>query len=339
VNIYIDESGTFVNADAAGSWNVIAAYASPESSRRDIAECVGALRRKHPNKIGEVKLKDISEDEYFVFLTELTRLGGVVFCVATDAGRNDSIAVAAHQIGQVKGVLKHLDKMIHESGKEALRQLSQKIANLPPQLYIQLVCLLELMHNVISGSILYFVQRHPQTLNEFRWRLDQKDIEKTAYEKAFELLCAPSLQSKSFNDPILMVTGFDYSHMARYEFAKEEFPTHLREIYGIPVKDGFNVVKMARGNFKLVDSKKLDGIQVADLIASGMRRCLRRGFLNNDTAAELLGSLLVEKLRGRPSVGLISLHNESLLDADTAHVVNIMTRASRPMLAVKRPRL
>jgi hypothetical protein len=45
LNIFIDESGSFVNAPELDSWNSIAAYMSPESDRKRLRELVERLKR------------------------------------------------------------------------------------------------------------------------------------------------------------------------------------------------------------------------------------------------------------------------------------------------------
>jgi hypothetical protein len=112
VNIFLDESGSFVNAAKSGSWNSIAAYMSPECDRRHLQGILASLKRS----VGvvpkaEIKLKHLNEDQYFQFLEQLGRLNGVVFAVATDAGLNLPPDVAEHQRIQAEKIVEHKDKM------------------------------------------------------------------------------------------------------------------------------------------------------------------------------------------------------------------------------------
>jgi hypothetical protein len=104
MNIYIDESGSFVNAAKRDSWNVVVAYALPETEFRSLKNHLKNL------KIGtghsctqEVKLRDIGERPYFSFLDTAARLRGVVLCTATDAGLNSNQAVAATEKSKQRG--------------------------------------------------------------------------------------------------------------------------------------------------------------------------------------------------------------------------------------------
>ena len=119
MNIYIDESGSFVNAPTTGKWNAVAALAVPETARKKLDALVQQLKRQSAGPVfKEVKLKDVVEDHYFRFLADVEKLNAVVFCTATDAGRNTHARVIEHQQFQVGGVLKHLDKMKYEGGRQ-----------------------------------------------------------------------------------------------------------------------------------------------------------------------------------------------------------------------------
>jgi hypothetical protein len=91
VNIYIDESGSFVSAPATGSWNVVAAVAASESSRRHIENAVKSLKLATAAPgADEVKLNAVDEKDYLRFLERLSKTHAVLFATATDAGLNTS---------------------------------------------------------------------------------------------------------------------------------------------------------------------------------------------------------------------------------------------------------
>jgi hypothetical protein len=333
VNIYIDESGTFVNAPTIGKWNAVAALALPEAGRKGLDTLVRKLRTQSAGAhIKEVKLSDIPEDLYFKFLTGIESLNAVVFCTATDAGLNTHEHVTAHQQFQVNGILRHLDKMKFEGGRRGLELMASQLKNLSPQLYVQLTCQIDIMYDVVSRSITYYAQHSPSTLREFRWRVDQKNSAKPDFEEAFEKLSPPLLQSRSIAAPLMMVRGFDYSHMTQYEYPDGKPPSYLKEDYGIEVEDAFNIQKLIRGNIKFMDSKDSSGIQAIDLIVSGIRRCLRREFSNNELAAICLGKLMLQAVHNGPPLNLVAFGNEAPLDRDTALLVKLMSENSRRML-------
>ena len=58
------------------------------------------------------------------------------------------------------------------------------------------------------------MQRDSIALCRFNWRIDQKNAAKTAFEDAFEKVAPELLQSKSINEPLIMLKGADYSVFA-----------------------------------------------------------------------------------------------------------------------------
>lgn len=332
MNIYIDESGSFVNASTTGKWNAVAAVAAPEAARRKIDQLVRRIRLRPGSSAAEVKLHELSEDSYLQFLAALAPLNVVVFCTATDAGLNTTDRVARHQWGQVAQIRKNLDRMRHEGGRLGAELMATQLENLSPQLYVQLVCQIDLMFDVIARSINYFAQRVPGALREFRWRIDQKNSSRTDFEDAFEEVSPVLLQTMSFTEPFMKVDGFDYSRMKQYEFIDGKTPAYLREDYGIKADEAFNIQKMIRGNIRFVDSKAISGVQAADLVVSGIRRCLRRQFVDNEAVAAGLGKLMLQARHDAPSLNLVSFGDEVRLDKPTADVVRLMSTKSKRMV-------
>jgi len=333
VNIYIDESGSFVNAPTVGKWNAVAALAVPEPGRRKLDAFVQQLKLRSAGPgAKEVKLNQISEDRYLRFLADVEHLNAVVFCTATDAGLNTAQRVAEHQQYQVAGVLKRLDKMKYEGGRRGVELMASQIKKLSPQLYVQLVCQINLMFDVVSRSITYFAQHNPSTLREFRWRVDQKNSARPDFEEAFEKLSPALLQSRSIEEPLMMVRGFNYSFMTPYEFSGGRPPKYLKEDYGIEVEDAFDIQKLVRGNMIFVDSKDSPGVQAVDLIVSGIRRCLRGQFYNNELAAASLGKLLLQAVHNGPSLNLVAFGAGAPLPNETGRLVKLMSANSRRMI-------
>lgn len=254
MHIFVDESGTFTHSGNLNSWCVVAAYVALEHKRRDIHELMFRVRAVG-NHGAETKLKHLSEDQYVWFLTELRKLEGLAFAVAVDIGLHRPEEVAQHRDGQADKVVEHRAKMIHESARRGLDDLSNQIRTLPTQLYTQLVCQLELFHKVLTRAPLYFVQRHPPALANFRWRLDRKAKAPTAYEEAFRMILPAILQTMSLADPMIMLEGADYRYFSRFDYPSGEEPTYLKDVYGIETKGDSkglsNIGKMIREDFQL----------------------------------------------------------------------------------------
>ncbi|MFL6236213.1 MAG: DUF3800 domain-containing protein [Thermoanaerobaculia bacterium] len=335
MNIYIDESGSFVSASTVGKWNAVVAVAVPEAARRDLACNLRQLKLRHGTPLAqEIKLNALSESEYFDFLQALGGLNLAVFCTATDAGSNTLAIVREHQQNQVRETLRHIGKMRYEGGRLGVQLVASQIAALSQQLYMQLICQVDLLYDVVSRATLYYAQHCPSTLREFRWRIDQKNTNRTDFEDAFEKLCPALIQSRSMAEPLMLVSGFDYSYMTQYEIDKGA-TNYLKDDYNIEIGDALNIQKIIRGNIRFMDSRQSAGIQAADLIASGFRRCLRREFASNEAAAEALGALMLQAQRNEPSVNLVTLARERPLDDETSRLILILSSNSKRM--IKRP--
>jgi hypothetical protein len=233
-------------------------------------------------------------------------------------------------------VVEHIDKLVHETARRGLRKLADEIRALSPQLYTQLVCQVELFHDVLANSISFYATRIPPTLANIRWRIDRKDVVQTAYERAFRIILPALLQTKSLREPMIMIKDAgDYRRFKRYEFPSGGAPTYLFKHYGIATSnDVADVGKMVRDDLKLLDSSSTSGIQVADLLASGLRRALRGRFDDVEAIASLLGSNMVGLARGEPSLRLMVIGEgpNRRVSERTGQLFALMKRATKPYL-------
>jgi hypothetical protein len=335
MNIFVDEAGSFVPAKVPDSWSTIVAYVSPEIDRARLNSLINPLRREFGDG-GEAKINDIPETRFAKFLGDLADLRGVAFCVASEAHASTEETIRHHQRKQAEKVVEHVDKMIHETARRGLRNLADEIRALSPQLYTQLICQVELFHDALSNSVSFYATRIPATLAKIRWRIDRKDVVQTAYEKAFRMVLPALLQTKSLREPMIMIKDAgDYRHFKRYEFPVGAAPTYLFEHYGIATSDDVaDVGKMVRDDLKLLDSNSVVGIQIADLLASGLRRTLRGRFTDLGAIARLLGANMVGLSRGEPSLRLIAVGEgpSRPVTQQTKELFALMKRATKPYL-------
>lgn len=331
--IFVDESGTFVHTEELNSWSVIAAFTLPERHLAKVDRLISELRAEVRGG-QEVKLKHLSEARYIRFLRDLSRVGGLAFAIASDASKMPPDLVIFHRDQQAKGIVKHLDKMEHQSMRDNLCELSKTIATLPLQLYTQMQFQIELFYKVVCRSSLYFAQHEPAALEFFRWRVDQKDIKKSEYERIFELVLAPAMQTKAIREPMIMLEGADYSYFERFDFAPGEQPTYLTTEYGIEAADGFDARKVLTEDFALVDSDTSPGVQAVDLLASGIRRLLRGEFTRSHEVALLIGANMVSGIKGENPIDLLSLANTGEVDRGTAKIMRTVDSQRKPILGL-----
>jgi len=254
--------------------------------------------------------------------------------VVTDAGQNDLADIRLHQKEQASKIRANVPRMFYEEGKQGVRLLADQLDDLSPQLYVQLHCQVNMIFDIIGRALLYFVQRDPITLRRFKWRIDQKNTSKTVFEDAFERVAPPLLQSRSLEKPLIMLEGANYRALAPFEYKKGEVPSYLTEATGIEIEHGLNIGKVLRKDCAFEDSQNSEGIQIVDLLASGIRRCLRNGFEHNHIAAQLLGNLMIQNEKQHPPIQVIGFRRGVLLHASpAARAISIMIMNCRPMLS------
>jgi hypothetical protein len=335
MDIYIDESGSFVCTKNVNSWSVVAAYSTYSSQRKILSTLLDKLKLKCNKSVGdEMKLKNVEEGDLAWFLYELSKLEGTLFCVATDISMVDCNVIENHRNDQAYKVIEHVDRMQHQSMKDSLNGLSDGIKGLSPQLYLQLVCQFTLINDVIRKATLYYSQRRPSILSRFKWSVDQKNSSRTFFENAFEKMAPIMLQTMSLREPFIMLTEGNYSYMSHFLFKNGAAPSYLHETYGMKKFDTepFNIGKIVRDDMSFIDSKNSLGIQVADLLASSIRRLLRNEFDNNKDIAKLIGKLMLQAKEGEHSIKLISLIDSQISDIATENSIKIIDLNSKPIL-------
>ena len=281
----------------------------------------------------KIKLRDISEQVYFRFLADLSRHNGLLFTVATDSYLNTNSVAGTHRKGQADKVRINIPSMKYDSAKEGLAKLADDIDGLSDQLYIQLQCQIALISDALNRGILYYVQRDPVTLRRFVWRIDQKNSQKTTYERAFETVLCPILQSISFREPMIQIVEEDYSYMEPFMYAENDAPKYVEEAFGKKLNGGVNIGKIIRDDMQFPDSKNEPLVQIADLLASGVRRCLRSGFKNNKLAAQSLGRLMLGNIKDKWPILFVGFHTaETNVDDSIAKIAGTMNRYSRGMI-------
>jgi len=282
----------------------------------------------------EVKLSDLSEEQIFSILGKLSEIDCTVYCVATEMSLVTDEESRRHQAVQVEKITHHIDKMRFPKGRAGLQKLAEDVRGLSSQLYIQLICQVELVKEVIDRGILYHVQRTPKCLDVFRWRIDQKNTTKSLFERTFENIAPSLLQTIALDKPTLMCTDFDYSAMVEFIYTEENAPTFLRDAYGLKVKTswGINGKKLLRSDIAFPSSESEIGLQVVDLIVSSLGRLLRGGFTDEARATQLLGNLMVQNVLGDFPVRLVSVGGASSVVSDRiAGIVRAFARFSKPM--------
>lgn len=322
---YIDEAGTFVSKGASkNSWCTVACYSHPEFEKRKLAELLKRLKLQEGfNYDSEVKLKNISENSYIRFLEDLSQLNGALFCVATDSNFNSIDKINSHKYSITKSILRGQNEMKYDGGREGMKILYKQLNRLPEQLYVQFHCQSVLLSSFMDRGIAFYVQRYPNSLRNFRWQYDAKDLLKiTNFEDFFQKFVPALLQAYSIKNPSILLDWCDYSPMKNYIC---DIPDYLAEsVPELKGQRGFDVQKIIREDIQFINSKKSSGIQIADLLASGLRRLLRLEFSNNLLVARSFGKLLLQEEGNDSPISLIAFDRDFEINYNLSQIIKVM---------------
>lgn len=339
MNIFIDEAGSFTYDKAQNVWSTVCALVVPSASMGVVERALNEFKAENGfASADEVKFKHIQyEMSFFRLLLVLVNSHCTLFGMAVDAHVNPPEAIRMCREATVQGALRHIDKMLYQAGRDAVQFAADQVARLSDPLFVQFICQVRLMHRVVGGAINYYAQWMPAELGSFVWRIDQKNpANKTNYEDVFEKLSPAYLQTLSLSDPDILVRSgwWDYSHLQRYMYQSGSEPTYLRDVYGldIQVADGLNIQKVFREDIQFVDSKSLFGVQLADLMSSGLRKCLRGELKDNQRAAAFMGRLMVQRPRREPPLLLLSMNDSSPVEGLAAELIRLMQWQQRPAI-------
>lgn len=332
MHIFVDESGTFAKSKNLGSWCVVAAYVIPEVRYAAAKEVLRHFKlRCGVRHDAEIKRKDVEESRYFELLDALKMVDGIGVAVATDASLN--AGAEEHKEQQAQKIEAYVPNMVHPEGQQMLMKLARDLRRLSEQNYVELVCRVTLVYDVLQLAINYYVQRLPATLSRFRWSFDRKDTKQNHFETMLQLMMGPLLQSKTLNEPFQAMDWADYSKMSRFDFVGEASWLPRREVDGRKAP-AWDVGLIWREHLQFADSKSSPGVQLADFLASGLRAILRGGFHDNDQAAKRLGSCMVQRDKATPGIHLVGLTpgEDMSIGLDVSQRVRTLAHHACPML-------
>lgn len=328
MHIFIDESGTFAPASEPGAWCVVAAYVVGSRDRVAAEDALNALKARAGRRpTDEIKRHDVSEEEYFRFLEDLSTKGGFLVSVATDAEVNKEAAES--QIGQVRVIREAIDGLKVPKDKLEAGALAAAMEVLSPQLYVEIICRMYLAWLAVNVGVAHYVQTEPQTLWRIDWRFDAKGGAGAAFEQAHGPLMAGLASEMSRANPMPFVAGADYSNFGRFirGGAAALRLTSPRQTRADVMVDAQRVYRERQA---FVDSARSRGVQIADLLVSGIAALLRGKFSDQERAARCLGRLTMRLYATDHATYLIGFGNP----ATPASITDVAKRAIKNMDAV-----
>jgi hypothetical protein len=278
MHIFIDESGSF-GLPSPGNRNLscVGALVIPEAKFNEVSERFATQKAKWGASNGEIKGSQMNEPQVAAVIEILINCGCLFFVVATEMSVNDEAAMRAYQKTQAGFFTDGLTDAAHPELRKQATSLRASFESMSSQIFIQTVLLTDLLKKVIDLATLHLAMTSPPEAGAFKWVIDGKDVTKTKYESAWELIAGGLIQSRCLESPGVMVEEGDYSHFERFLLRGRKWPAHLPPPNSRnPSKPGviLDLSKILYESLRFGDSQATPGLQLADIITNAFRRAL-----------------------------------------------------------------
>jgi hypothetical protein len=320
VHIFIDESGQFIPLDGKRSKAAaVVAIVVPSAGRTRLFWEFRRLKRALGARGGELKGAALHEDAVREVLRLLRRHDVIAEAVVIDVGAQHEQGVTEFRLRQAEKLIEHITREHQPTLIQDVLANQDAMRDLANQLFIQAYCYWELVPRLVETATLFWVQRRPQELSSFVWRVDAKGDRITSMERLWTTLIGPMVTARDV--PMIMLQGADYSFFSRFD-------TRAPDGLDIPERIVTDLKKVLREDFAFASSERDLGLQLADIVAATLTRALN-GTLQPGGWGDL-GPLFVG--RREQTIRLIALN-----EADTEpHSVPVTdTHWSRTLISLQ----
>jgi Protein of unknown function (DUF3800) len=284
MRIYIDEGGSFIIPNQpSSSFSVVLAFIVPSVYETELFYDFLRLRDRWPKQDTEIKGSSLDERRAAEVIDLLTRYDVVAEFVAMDVGIHTIAAIEQRKKVQADRLVANLTAEHHPEMVRQVETIAANVRRMSNQLFVQAFLTIELLCRVIQVATLYYAQRLPAELGDIAWFIDRKAETITTMEEIWSTLVLPMSESHFARTPLIVLKEGDYSHFDnRYGSALDDkMKKHLEwmaKMYGPRDRSDIHpltdVRKLLTEQRQFVDSRDFLGIQLADILASILRRAL-----------------------------------------------------------------
>jgi Protein of unknown function (DUF3800) len=303
VEIFIDEGGQFTRHSG---WSVLCGLALPDGEVGKVRRKLAYLTKEWPKAPnGELKGGALATNHLTALVDLLFARDGLLHAVGVDMARENDADLKDHKHKQCELLTAHLTSEHHPDLVAQIWTLRKALEAMPVQLYVQSVLMNELTANMVQQITMYFAQRRPRELGNFRWTIDAKDPRRiTTQEKWWRDMLGPLHETHSRTKPMGRVVdpNFDYRFFDRAYIVEKELwhPDKPRE----PIT-GYDIRKIISDQISFKDSRSDILLQATDILTNFLRRLLL-GRVTDPTVARTLGRLQIHQ---RPAANIYqSIH-------------------------------
>jgi len=274
MNIYIDEAGVFVKpSQNKCAVSAVGALIIPEKKEKIIFSKFEALKNKWGFNDTEVKGSQLNESQVNSVIEMLEKYNVMFEVVAIDMNIQSDNGITTHKLDRAQKMISCITDEFNETLITNLYKTKEEIESLSNQLYVQVSLTIELLIQVFQKTILNYSLRKPKELELFRWIVDAKNLNITTSEKVWKTLVLPLAQSRSFDEPLLMIKEGDYSHFFKNR-KSGDIPSYLPQYVKDKDPNDFFELNSVYSDIKFEDSKNSLGVQLADILITSIRRSM-----------------------------------------------------------------
>jgi hypothetical protein len=271
------------------------ALALPSSRLDRLFSKYRRLRLGLPTRKGEVKGFLLSDAQLVAVIDLLVRNEALFFPSFVDMAGQTLADIDRHRSLAIEALAANLTDGHPPELRANVAELQRRLATFPPQLYIQSLVIIDLLHHVLDQMLMYHAQRHPHELSAFHWVIDAKGVaEISDWEDWWSRTLVVWLQAISLEDPSNFLIGADYSCFDRFllkevpDYLKDRAPPNLDRVRGA----GVDLQLMFGESFRF-SSEPEPGLELVDIVTNALRRALR-GNIPEKTWIQL-GRLLIRR--------------------------------------------
>jgi hypothetical protein len=339
MRIFIDESGNFAAGAGQSRTCCIGALVVPETEARNLLTAFVDLRTSWTSE-PEIKSSALTDERTTAVLRLLAQYDVIAMVTAFDKLHHPPGQLKAFQDGQAKAFTNALTEKHNANAWRYAQELRDEWLKLSPQLMAQLHTLIVTIEDIIRWVPNYYAQHRPEEIGRWDWVIDPKDVRRTPYEKVWERIVCPILQTVSVEAPFMRITELDYSAFERFH---RDIPDYVHPLVKNPPpgahNDGraINLNLLLRESVVFPDSRDEPGLQLADIVAGTFTKAMN-GILDAKVW-RLLGPLLLQRPNGAPAARLVALGDGPALSVEGYHnyVLKALTSRCKRMFRTNDP--
>jgi hypothetical protein len=285
MRIFIDEAGSFVPPTSGqSSYSLVLALIIPSSCESELFYEFLRLRDSWPKQQIEIKGSSLDETQAAQVINLLASFDVVVEFVSLDMALHGKNVIDDFKARQADAISAHVTREHYPDMIHHMVQLEQIVRDMPNQLFVQTEITIQLILKVVQMATLYYSLRQPAELGDIAWTVDRKAHTLTEMEETWTTLILPMSESHFMKEPLILLKKVDYSHFARYETdlaTDEDMARHIEWLYKVHGKRKdrdtghiINARRLLSEQLQFLDSRDSLGLQLADMLASILRRSL-----------------------------------------------------------------